>query len=155
VSWTQYGDALTTSEASNKSRYLRFSPTENTVLLAIRTWVILYNPPSFTNLRCKLYADRNGLPAGLISTSTTTWSKTDLLTQYNYGTKEIYFEFSPTIALQENLYYHFVLNVDNYTYAEESHIAWRKGWPDPVYGTATFENLLTQTYIFALIGAPL
>lgn len=155
MSWTQYGDPLTTAEASNKSRYLRFSPSQNTVLLAMRTWIILFNPSSFTNLRCKIYGDRDGMPAGLIGTSSNSWDRGDLLETYDYGTKEIYFEFSPKISLQQNLYYHFVLNLDNYSANDDSHIAWRKGWPDPIYGTATFENLLRSPYIFALIGAPL
>lgn len=154
--WTQYGSPLSTDEAQNRSRYLRFKPAENNlVLLAMRTWVILYNPPSFTNLRAKLYSDRNGLPSGLIATSSNAWTKAEMLTTYNYGTKEIYFEFDPKITLHKNVYYHFVLNCDNYTYSDESHIAWRIGWPDPIYGTATSNNLLYSPYIFSLIGADL
>lgn len=155
MSWTQWGDTFSTSDMTTKSRYLRFSPDRNIVLKAMRTWIILYNPPNFTDLTCKLYADNLGLPGGLIASSTTMWDKTELLTTQNYGTKEIYFEFEPTISLNADIYYHFVLSSTGYTYAEESHVAWRKAWPDPVYGDATFNSLLRSHYMFSLIGADL
>lgn len=153
--WTHYGDEFSTSDLTTKSRYLRFSPDRNIVMKAMRTWIILYNPPNFTDLTCKLYADVAGMPAGLIASSTTMWDKADLLTTQNYGAKEIYFDFSPTISLNETLYYHFVLSASNYTYADQSHLAWRKAWPDPIYGQATFNSLLRSHYMFSLVGADL
>jgi hypothetical protein len=153
--WTHYADELSTADMTGKSRFLRFSPSENVVIVAMRTWIVLINPPSFTNLHCKLYGDRAGLPGGLIATSTNSFARNDLLETHNYGAKEIYFEFSPKISLNQSLNYHFVLNADNYTFTENSHLAWRKAWPDPIYGEATFGNLLRSTYMFSLIGAPL
>lgn len=153
--WTVYGDTFSTGDMTNADRSMRFSPIENNVLLTMRTWIILYNPPNFTNLVAKLYSDREGLPGALIATSVNSYNKADVLTTGPYGLKDIYFTFSPKISLSANLYYHFVLNCSGYTYAEESHIAWRKGWPDPIYGTATFNNLLTQPYMCPLIGAKL
>lgn len=155
MAWTFYADAFMGEELQNRNRYLRFSTPENIVMLAMRTWLVLFNPPAFTNLRCKLYGDRNGLPGGLIATSSNAWTRSDLLTTANYGAKEVYFEFEPKISLQQNLFYHFVLSADNYTFSENSHLAWRKAWPDPIYGTATFENLLRSPYMFALVGAEL
>lgn len=155
MTWRHYADEFVNQELENRNRYLRFCPARNTVLIAMRTWLVLYNPPAFTNLRANLYSDRSELPGGLIATSTNSWSRDDLLISSNYGAKEIYFEFSPKISLQENLCYHFVLSADNYTYSEDSHLAWRKAWPDPIYGTATFENLLRSTYMFSVVGADL
>lgn len=155
MTWRFFCDEFVGEELQNRNRYLRFSPDRNIVMLAMRTWLVFYNPPAFTNLRCKLYGDRNGLPGGLMATSSNSWSRSQLLTTSSYGAKEVYFEFDPKISLQQNLYYHFVLSADNYTYTTDSHLAWRKAWPDPVYGTATFENLLTSTYMFSLVGADL
>ena len=152
----QYGDEFLSGEMSNASRYLRFKPTEDEkVLKALRTWLILYNPPNFTNLTCKLYSDRDGLPGALIATSTTSYNKEQLLLIEDYGTKGIPFTFDPVISLSPLVYYHFVLNCTGYTYDYNAHLSWRKAWPDPVYGNATFAGLLRSTYMAAIIGADL
>lgn len=168
--WTHYGDQFLGGELGNASRFLRFSPGENSVLLAMRTWLILYNPPNFTDLVCKLYSDRNGLPGALIATSVNSWKRDipidedpdsppvlnrGILSTHDYGAKEIFFDFNPKISLNSQLYYHFVLNCSGYSFTEDSHLAWRKAWPDPIYGNATFNGLLYSTYMFALVGAPL
>jgi hypothetical protein len=155
MAWTHYADEFSTADLTGTSKYIRFSPDRNVVLAAMRTWLVLYNPPAFTNLRCKLYGDRNGVPGGIIATSTNSFIRSDLLETEVYGAKEIYFTFEPKISLNSTLYYHFVLSADNYTYSDSSHLAWRKAWPDPIYGEATIGNLLTSSYMFALIGADL
>jgi hypothetical protein len=69
--------------------------------------------------------------------------------------KEIYFEFN-YVPLQKDTTYHLVLNCDNYTYTDGAHMAWRKGWPDPVYGKpVSFGSLLSSQYIFSIVSAPL
>ena len=103
----------------------------------------------------KLYASRDSAPAGIIATSTSSWSKADLLTTYSNGAKEIYFEFN-YIPLQKDTTYHLVLNCSGYTYSDSNHMAWRKGWPDPIYDAPTvFPDLLKSQYFFAIISGPL
>jgi hypothetical protein len=155
MAWSIYADQFLNSEMSNKQRYLRFKVDENSVIKAMRTWLIFYNPGSFTNLRCSIYADRDGIPGGLIATSSNSWQRSDLLTSNNYAAIEVYFEFG-NISLNESVYHHFVLSCDGYSFTEDSHISWRKAWPDPIYGgPVTFNQLLRSPYMFALIGAEL
>ena len=154
---TYYGDPFDTAEMSNTAKSIRLCPGDNVVLRGIRTWLIFNNHSgSITNMQCKIYSDRSSSPGALIATSTTSLNRADIITQAN-GVKEIYFTFDD-ISLHSNTYYHFVINCTGYTGTDNSHIAWRKAWPDPVYRggwTQSFENLAISPYFITLIGAPL
>jgi hypothetical protein len=154
---TFYGDGFDTSEMTDTSKSIRGRPNQNLVLRAARTWLIFNNyTGSFTNLQMKIYSDRSTSPGALIATSTNSWTRAEITT-LNSGVKEIYFEFDD-ISLRSNGFYHFVLNCSSYTATSTDHVAWRKGWPDPVYRTGwsqTFENLGVAPYFLTIIGAPL
>lgn len=153
--WSIWADPFLTSEMSDKSKFITFGTDENCVLRAAKTWLVFNDVGTFSDLTMKLYASRNGAPAGLIATSLSSWDKSDLLSTYDSGAKEIYFEF-PYIPLQKNTTYHLVLNCTGYTYSDSNHMAWRKGWPDPVYGKPIgFNRLLDCQYIFSIVSAPL
>ncbi len=153
MSWDVYGDQFTTAEMVGKTQTLRFKPTKNIVLKAIRTSFVFFNDPSFSNLHVKLYADRNGDAAGLIGQSTNSHEKADLLSD-NSAWVETYFEFAE-ITLRKDVFYHFAANCSGYTYDDDKHISWVKAWPDPAYEdpiTPTLEQLALQPYFLSVVG---
>lgn len=153
--WSIWADPLLTSDMTSTTKFITFGVEKNCVMRAAKTWLIFNDVGAFTNLQMKLYASRDGAPAGLIATSSNNWQKSDLLLTYNSGAKEIYFEFD-YVPLQKNTTYHLVLNCSGYTYSDANHMAWRKGWPDPVYGKPVpYGSLLSSQYIFALVSAKL
>lgn len=131
--WKAFGEWLATSDMSSTRVYQKFIPSENIALQGIRTFIIIYNNPSFTSLNMKLYSNRSGAPAGLISTSTNAPTKAQIIT-LDHGLKEIYFDFNNEV-LKADETYHFVLNATGYTGTTTSHIAWKHSYPDPAYQT--------------------
>lgn len=152
-----YGECFETADMSGTGMYVRFTPGDNVVLRALRTWLIFNDySGSFTSMVGKLYSDRSGSPGALITTSTNSFNRADVTT-LNSGVKEIYFLFDD-VSLRSNLYYHLVINCSNYTATASNHIAWRKAFPDPVYRggwSQTFENLGIAPYFLTAIGAKL
>lgn len=155
MAWTVYGDSYDTDSAfTNGTKTIKFSPEKDSILRAVRTWLVFYNDPTFTNITMKLYYDGAGSRGDLLASSTTTWTKAQILTLDN-GVNEVYFEFDDR-TLDSGNYYHLVLMGTGSSFSESSHIAWRTGYPDPVYKdgiSVSFNNLLKFPYEFSLIGA--
>jgi len=135
MAWSVYGNEFLAGELANTNMFCTVEPNKDLILRAMRTWLIFYNDPTFTNLTAKLYSNdtSSGINAcgELIANSTTTLTKAQILTLDN-GVKEIYFEFDD-VPLDSETKYNFVINGTGYSYSAGSHIAWRKGWPKPVY----------------------
>lgn len=153
-----YGKPFESADMTGTTMYIRMRPNDDTVLKAIRTWVIFNNySAALTGLQCKIYSDNaSQTPGALIATSTNSFSKADIITETS-GVKEIYFLFDE-ISLHTSTFYHFVLNASAYTYSSSAHIAWRHAWPDPVYRTnlpLTFESLAVSPFFLTVIGADL
>lgn len=150
---TTFGNVMTTADSTGKSMYLKFHPTDNIVMRAVRTWYIFYNDPTFTSLTCKLYADQGGAPGGIIETANNTFNKADLYTE-DHALVEVYWEFD-YVPLRSGVNYHLVTNCSGYTYDDASHIAWRKGWPDNVYRGGLqldYEEIITSPFQLSVIG---
>lgn len=157
MGWKVYANPFETGELSNTAKFQTVKFVEDKILLAVRTWIVLYNNPTFTNLNMKIYSndDSSGAntPGMLLATSTNTQIKSDIITLEN-GAREIWFQFDYFPVNGEDKY-NFVVNGDGYTYSDESHIAWMLAWPDPVYSAAytpTFENLLVAPYQLYAVG---
>lgn len=152
-----FGEPFNTAQMTDTSMSIRFKPGDESILRAVRTWLIFNNyTGSFTSLVGKIYSDRATVPGALIATSTNSFNRADVIT-LNSGVKEIYFTFDD-VSLSPNLFYHLVLNCSNYTATASDHIAWRKAWPDPVYRTGwsqTYESLGVAPYFLTVIGAKL
>lgn len=132
MGWRVWGQPISTSDGTaGVSQKVKFNT--NLVLRACRIWLIFYNNPTLTSVTMKIYSDDGGTPKKLLHSSTTTLTKSEIITLSN-GVKEIYFEFDYP-AFDGDDYYHFVLFANGYTGTDSSHIAWRQGWPDPVYMT--------------------
>ncbi len=155
MAWSIWADPLLSADMTGVSKFITFGTDSNCVMRAAKTWLVFNDVGAFTSMTMKLYASRDGAPAGLIATSTNSWGKADLLTTHDSGAKEIYFEFN-YVPLQQNTTYHLVLNCSGYTYSDANHMAWRKGWPDPVYGKPIgFTKLLSCQYIFGIVSSEL
>lgn len=158
MTFSVWANEWASGELSNTNLYQPVIFNQNTILRAIRTWVIVYNDPSFTNLNCKIYSNdvQTSAPKLLLYTSTNTVLKADLYTD-DYAVREIYFEFAD-INLNGEDTYHFVINGTGYSYSSSSYLAWKKAWPDPVYATnyvVANINAYRAPYALYCIGAEL
>lgn len=136
MGWRVYADSYdTTGEITDASKYSPIIPSRNIILLAVRTWVVFVGDPVYTSLSMKIYSnDENDMPLKLLHTSTDVRLPTELDPNSDgNGCREVYFTFAK-VPLKAGDRYNFVLNASGYNSpSAESHIAWRKGFPDPVY----------------------
>jgi hypothetical protein len=138
MAWKVWANPILTADlAAGVSQKVRFN--SNVVLRACRIWLIFYNNPALTDLTMKIYSNDGGVPRKLLHSSTTTLTKSQIITLEN-GVKEVYFDFNYP-SFDGDDFYHFVLTGSGYTGTASSHIAWRVGWPDPVYLTNFTPNL--------------
>jgi len=144
------------AELSNATKYQPCKMNSNIILRYVRSWVVVFNNPSFTGLTMKIYASNESYDKGkLLHTATTTWTKTQV-TAENNAIREIYFEFND-ISLNKDNWYHFALSGTPSSFSSSSCIAWKMGWPDPVYRTGlsvTYPNR-AQNYDLYFIGSEL
>jgi hypothetical protein len=160
MGWRVWGEYYeTTSDLSNGVLFCPIKPSKKTILLACRTWVIVYGDPVFTALSMSIYSNRivSGKPTKgkLLFNSTNSLLKSEIHSLEN-GVKEIYFNFDLPV-LRPNEFYHFVLKGTGYSPTPISHLAWMKTFPDPFYPgvTPNWVNMNIIPYQLYLIGAEL
>lgn len=110
---------------------------ENKILAGLVAGVIYYGNPLFTAITMELWTDKGGSPGRLLTTSTTSYAKAQLLTlggAGNSGYSQLGFAF-PRIPLKAGMFYHAVIRFSGYTGVEGSHAGWRQSYPDPQYRT--------------------
>lgn len=114
----------------------RISVGEDSKILAgLASGVILYGNPVFTAVKMEIWTDKGGSPGRLLATSTTEYTKAQLLTlggAGNSGYSQLGFAF-PRIPMKAGMFYHAVLRFTGYTGVEGSHGGWRQSYPDPQY----------------------
>lgn len=157
MAWSVLGDYLLTADATSTTYFQKIIPRNSDMILrAVRTYVIVFNNPTFTALTMKLYSNNAGSPRALIATSTNSQAKASITTLAN-AIKEIHFNFAD-IILKKDATYHLVLNATGYTGTTSAHVAWKHSYPDPAYQTnvdMTFEGALVSPYDVLLIGSAL
>lgn len=158
MAWTVWADNFETGELSNTNKFQSIKFKGNYLLKAIRTWVLIYNDPVFTNLNMKIYSNDvvlgKNTPKNLITTSVDVRTKAEVHTLAN-GVKEIYFTFND-FPVQSETIYNLVINGSGYVPTLNSYLGWVKSWPDPVYQdgyTPTFETLLVAPYQVYAVGS--
>lgn len=158
-----WGDWYTTAQFSNTDISMPFTPSVNISLVAIRSTYIAYNSPTWTgSMSLKIYSNSAaGLPDQLLATSTNSWTKAQIIaansmnfTTLNNAIFSLYFNFN-YFNLKSGVQYHLVTNGTGYTGSDSSHLAWRKGYPDPVYDIVTSQAQVGSVGfdITAFIGA--
>jgi hypothetical protein len=158
MGWRVFGERLATADLSPNFRV--FQPVvfnKRVILRACRTWFINYNDAAFTNITMKIYSNSpSDAPDVLIHSSTTTLTKAQIFTLAN-GVREVYFEFNNPVFTSTDTF-HFVPVATGYTGTDSTHLAWKRGWPDPVYRTGisfTYPKLGTAPYDLYFIGSEL
>lgn len=158
MAWTVWGDDWESGQLSNTEKFQTMKFNKNTVLRAIRTWVIVINDPVFTDLNMKIYSNEivsgDNTPVKLLHTSTDSRTKAEVHT-LEHGVKEIYFTFND-VPLQSETFYNFVINGTGYVPTGSSYLAWMKAFPDPVYSnnfTPSLETLNIAPYQIYAIGS--
>ena len=132
MAWTVYGTVYeSASDLTDTTLSQPVKPKTNLLLRGVRTWIIFVDDPVITSFNMKIYSSDNNTPKKLLYTSTDSRTKAELLSD-NSGVKETYFTFND-VPLNGETTYHFVLNGVGYTPTSSSYVAWRRGWPDPVY----------------------
>ena len=105
---------------------------DHKALKTVIAGIIAHNP-SFTSLVAEIWSDNGGSPGKLISQSSNSKSRSDLLTGTdNYSLGWYRFNFSP-VPLRAGASYHVALRASGYTYSDSAHLAWMRGFPDPQY----------------------
>lgn len=154
MSWKVYGDSYNTDTSFNDgTKTVRFKLNKNAIIKYIRTWIILFNNPNVINMTASIYYDQNNEKGELFCDSLTTHKKTDLITLEN-GIKSIYFEFDEN-SFNKDMWYHFAIHGNSVGFSNDSHVAMKTSYPDPVYkeGLAIiFSNLPKFPYEFVVIG---
>ena len=156
MGWKVFADPFETSDLTGVARFQPIKFNQDMILRAVRTWIVVYNNPAFTNLNMKIYSNNAGYPKKLIATSTNVQLKASIHTLDN-AVKEMWFEFDYPVFKGADTY-HLVINGSGYTFAEGSHLAWMKGFPDPVYSTGytpAIETMLYAPYQCYCLGASL
>lgn len=152
--WKVWADYYENAEFTSGSKTVRTRFNSNIVLEGARVWIVLFNNPTFTNISMDIHGDESNSKGKLLATSTNTLSKSQIITLEN-GVKEIYFSFDK-FPIDGEKWYHFSLRGAGPAFNETTHLAWLKGWPDPVYRknlSITFEKLLVFPYTIYFIGA--
>lgn len=155
--WHVWGRPITTTEMTDTTVHQPVIFNKKLILEGCRIWMVVYNDPVFTDLSMKIYSDRDGLPKKLLHTSTSSITKSQMHTLPN-GVKEIFFTFDRPIFTETDTY-HFVLTGTGYTGDDNSHLAWKKAFPDAVYQeglpTLAMIRLGIWPYDIYFIGAEL
>jgi hypothetical protein len=154
---TFYGRNFESGELSNTSMYQLISnSTDNVLVKVIRTHLMFYNNPVFTNLTAKLYWSDSNVsalsPTIILATSTTTYNASDIYTD-DYAIADLYFEFAD-VSLGKNKDYALVLSADTYSPTTTSFITWMQDWPDPINTgyTASSSNQGSAPFRISVIG---
>ena len=161
--WEVWGTEYESGELATSDVYQSTVPNKDIILIGVRTWVVLIDDPTFTDLNMKIYSNvlndaGLNVPGKLLHTSTDVRTKAEILTAEDHGNKEIYFNFED-VPLDANTRYNFVLNGTGYVpVLGSSFIAWRNGFPDPYYNLnfdvpLTNGNETKMPYALYFIGA--
>lgn len=155
--WTVFAERFSDADFAGTipTIYQPFTPVNDVLLKAIRTWFVVYNSPAFTSISMKIFDDRAGAPAGLRNTFEKTWALADFQTA-GYGLKELWFDFANPIKLKGGTTYHAAPWISGSAFSDTSMVSWVKGFPDPNLTTATVVKTIavpTLPFYLALIGA--
>lgn len=137
---TVWANPFTSSEMTNTDKFIKFKTNKNLVVKGVRTAFVVYNDPVFTSLNAKIYSEDAG-PGELLYTSIDSRTKAEIHTLAN-GVKETYFTFND-IPLQSDTEYNLVINGSGYAPTDNSYLAWKAAFPDPIYSDPGFQYIFT------------
>lgn len=154
-----YADILEASSLiESTSAGQRFTLPAGMLLLGVKA-TLWHQNPEYTGLKGSIWiANGEGLPVVKVAESDNSWTRGIVLHSQNYGLKELFFDFKyPTGVPLEAREYVFRLHAESYTFASDSHLAWMKSYPRPVYSenvpTASLETMPEFPRQIVIIGA--
>lgn len=157
--WSIYARTFETGDLADTEHFQPIKFPSNMLIRGIRTWIIYYGNPVFSNLKMTVYSHDvlENAPKSIIHTSTNSFNLSDIKETHAYGLKEIYFSFNDFPVKKDDTY-HICLAADSYTHVvDTSFLAWRVAWPDPVYTknfTVSGTNFGTAPYMISgVVGA--
>lgn len=151
MAWRVYAGIFDTADLVSPLVFQRFKPISKNIMIdRARVWLVGFNSPTFTSINAKIYADRNGVPGKLITTSLNVVTSTALATDLDnvvqpYYLTETFFEFT-RIPLKATEFYHLSIQGTGYNYSDSSYLAWVKAWPDPVYRDGITSSNVSPQY---------
>lgn len=153
--WSVYADPLVS--LPDPAVFCPLTIGRDIELWSIRTWVVFFNQPTFTEVKLGVYSDLDGKPGQLLFESTSSQTLDSVQSPAsNSSAKEIFFSFAQNPHLKSSGFYHICLTGSGYVFNEASFIAHKKAWPDPCYESGadlTDGRLLARlSYDVALIG---
>ena len=140
MGWRVWGDPFESGELLTTAKFQTVQMNSDVILRAVRTWVIYVEDPVYTSLSMKIYSNEvvsgSNTPRKLLHTSTDVRTPAEIkgVTDLPHGVREIFFNFND-VNLKGADKYNFVLNGSDYAPSGDSHLAWMKGFPDPVNST--------------------
>lgn len=153
MTWRFLADEFESGDLAAPAVYQGLTIRKNLLIKAVRTWIVSYNNPTYTSLSLKIYSNAGGFPDALLASSSPVIKSS--LGSATYFAKEIYFELADFSAAKNTTYF-LSLDGADYSYASGSHLAWVRGWPDPIYRetyTPTAVNATLAPYQIYLVGA--
>lgn len=159
MGWTVWARPFESGQLSNTTYRQPFRMNTDTIVIAVRTWFVVFNDPTFTSLNAKIYAtdaqvEDGTFPATRLLHTSDSRTKAELFT-LPYGVKETYFKFEPTAPLQAGTWYNLVINGVGYAPTSSSYLAWKHSYPDPVLQgyTPARETINQSPFQIYFIGA--
>lgn len=154
MAWTVYADDFELADFTSPNKATLFIPNKNIFLVGVRTTLVIYQDPVFTGISASIYSVENNAPSFEIAASTDARTKAEMHTEAN-GVKSTYFSFN-SVALQKDTTYAFVIQGTGYLPTDNSYIAWKLAFPDPIYPDPGFsyglENINRCPYDISLIA---
>ncbi len=155
--WTVYADDLVNADfAGAPIQYQPFSLPRLTKVKAASTFMLFYNDPVFTEMKMRIYSDKNGSAADQLFEFDNSFVPGDILLTESYGMKEIRFEFDIPKWLAKDTTYHLVPYFSGASFTLSSYVSWIRAWPDLNTDSPyslDFYNLHLQPYWISIIGA--
>lgn len=155
MAWRVFAEQMFTADYSGSPTHSAKAVMDyDLALKAVRTWVVMFNSPVFTQLQMRIYSNSGGYPLDLLHTFTKTWTLAEITSQ-PYAVREIYFDTTNAFPLIGGETYHFVLWATGYTGTASSHIGWVRTLDDPPYPGFTPEmtDLGIAPFRITYIGA--
>lgn len=156
MSWIVYADPFETATQladGSFDIYVDSVFPDDIILTRARAWFVLFNDPTVTSLKMRIYNTRDVM----LAESTNAITKAELLTTEIHGHKECGFIFD-NFRIRAGETYRFRVYATGYTYSTGSFVAWSRSYPDPVYrlnADLTYTGLLKSAYRLYFGGADL
>jgi len=151
-----FGNDFKSGELADTTKFQPFAPKKNIIVDQMGTWIIIFNDPTFTDLKMNIFASSGGTPSTLIAAATNTRTKANIHTLDN-AVKYIGYTFD-NVPLQTDTTYHIVLSATGYSPTSTKFIAWRQGasQSEITYDTgitADLTKIAVQPYMIIISGA--